>query len=170
MTTAPATVPTLRGERVTLRPMTYADAPHLVRWANDPDFAWFQWGRRPGRFPDDEAARRWIDLIVEYIAGFAFGLLIFQSLFMKDMMGGSYLAALKRAAARVPVVVTVRPERGSILHSTYAFEGAERDLRNGPLICAAALTPAAARMKLMACLGAGYARGAIASAFVPDDF
>ena len=81
-----------------------------------------------------------------------------------------FLAALKRAAARVPVVVTVRPERGSILRGTYAFEGAERDLRSGPLICAAALSPAAARMKLMACLGAGYARGAIAGAFGPDDF
>src|SRR5438128_6014644 len=32
-----------------------------------------------------------IDLIVEYIAGFAFGLLIFQSLFMKEIMGGTYL-------------------------------------------------------------------------------
>jgi hypothetical protein len=32
----------------------------------------------------------WIDLIVEYIAGFTFGLLIFQSLFMKSMMGGTY--------------------------------------------------------------------------------
>ena len=39
----------------------------------------------------------WIDLIVEYLAGFAFGLLIFQALFMKDMMGGSYLAALKHS-------------------------------------------------------------------------
>ena len=37
----------------------------------------------------------WIDLIVEYAAGFAFGLLIFQALFMKDMMGGSYLGALR---------------------------------------------------------------------------
>ena len=81
-----------------------------------------------------------------------------------------FLAALKRAATRVPVVVTVRPERGSILRETYAFEGAERDLRSGPLICAAALSPAAARIKLMACLGAGYARGAIAGAFTPDDF
>src|SRR5215213_10841107 len=39
----------------------------------------------------------WIDLIVEYVAGFSFGLLIFQSLFMKDMMGGSYLAAVKHS-------------------------------------------------------------------------
>lgn len=37
----------------------------------------------------------WIDMIVEYVAGFAFGLFIFQALFMKGMMGGSYLAALK---------------------------------------------------------------------------
>ncbi|HEV8580993.1 MAG TPA: DUF4396 domain-containing protein [Thermoanaerobaculia bacterium] len=32
----------------------------------------------------------WLDLIVEYAAGFAFGLFIFQSLFMKSVMGGSY--------------------------------------------------------------------------------
>ena len=32
----------------------------------------------------------WIDLIVEYVAGFAFGLFIFQALFMRRMMGGSY--------------------------------------------------------------------------------
>jgi RimJ/RimL family protein N-acetyltransferase len=65
MTTTPMTAPTLRGQRVTLRPMTHADAPHLVRWANDPDFAWYQWGRRPGRFADDEAARKWMDAIAE---------------------------------------------------------------------------------------------------------
>jgi len=65
MTVTSASAPTLRGQHVTLRPMTHADAPHLVRWASDPDFAWFQWGRRPGRFPDDEAARRWIDTIAD---------------------------------------------------------------------------------------------------------
>src|SRR5258707_5914130 len=31
----------------------------------------------------------WLDLIVEYLAGFSFGLLIFQSLFMKSLMGGT---------------------------------------------------------------------------------
>lgn len=36
-----------------------------------------------------------LDLAVEYVAGFAFGLFIFQALFMKDMMGGSYLTALR---------------------------------------------------------------------------
>src|SRR6202171_780809 len=39
----------------------------------------------------------WIDFIVEYIAGFGFGLLIFQSLFMKDMMGGSYIKAVRHS-------------------------------------------------------------------------
>lgn len=32
----------------------------------------------------------WGDTIVEYVFGFAFGLLIFQALFMRDMLGGSY--------------------------------------------------------------------------------
>src|SRR3989442_4392880 len=36
----------------------------------------------------------WIDLIVEYALGFSFGLFIFQALFMKDVMGGSYRRAL----------------------------------------------------------------------------
>ena len=38
----------------------------------------------------------WIDLIVEYLAGFAFGLFIFQSLFMQSMMGGTYWANVRR--------------------------------------------------------------------------
>lgn len=38
-----------------------------------------------------------IDLAIEYIGGFGFGLFIFQSLFMKDMMGGSYRAAVRRS-------------------------------------------------------------------------
>jgi len=80
-----------------------------------------------------------------------------------------FLAALKRAATRVPVVATVRPERGSILRSTYAFAGAETELRATPIVCAGALSPAAARIKLMACLGAGYTRVAIAGAFAGDD-
>ena len=39
----------------------------------------------------------WIDFIVEYAAGFSFGLFIFQSLFMKDMLGGSYPGAVRRS-------------------------------------------------------------------------
>ena len=37
-----------------------------------------------------------VDLVVEYAAGFAFGLFIFQSLFMKEMMGGSYLENVRK--------------------------------------------------------------------------
>ena len=36
-----------------------------------------------------------VDAVIEYFAGFAFGLLIFQALFMKDMLGGSYWQAVK---------------------------------------------------------------------------
>jgi FtsP/CotA-like multicopper oxidase with cupredoxin domain len=39
----------------------------------------------------------WLDLIVEYLSGFAFGLFIFQSLFMKNMMGGSYWDNVKKS-------------------------------------------------------------------------
>lgn len=39
----------------------------------------------------------WIDLIVEYIAGFAFGLFIFQALFMKSMMGGTYWENVRKS-------------------------------------------------------------------------
>lgn len=80
-----------------------------------------------------------------------------------------FLDALRRAAERMPVIATVRPERGAILHDTYGFEGAEADLRASGAICAGALSPAAARIKLMACLGAGLDRAATAAAFAPDD-
>ena len=39
----------------------------------------------------------WADLIVEYIAGFLFGLLIFQALFMRKTMGGSYFENVRRS-------------------------------------------------------------------------
>ena len=39
----------------------------------------------------------WIDLIIEYIAGFAFGLFIFQSLFMKETMGGTYWENVRKS-------------------------------------------------------------------------
>ncbi|MGI8952459.1 MAG: DUF4396 domain-containing protein [Chitinophagaceae bacterium] len=37
-----------------------------------------------------------IDSVLEYIAGFAFGLFIFQALFMKGMLGGSYSNAVRK--------------------------------------------------------------------------
>jgi hypothetical protein len=39
----------------------------------------------------------WIDLIVEYVAGFSFGLFIFQSLFMKKVMGGTYWENVRKS-------------------------------------------------------------------------
>jgi L-asparaginase len=80
-----------------------------------------------------------------------------------------FLAACAAAAAQLPVVACVRPRSGRILRSTYGFEGAERDVRAAGLILAPALSPAAARMTLMACLGAGYSRVATAAAFAPSD-
>ena len=59
MSKAPG-IPLLRGERVTLRPMTMADLPDLARWGSDPEFRWFQWGMQPGRF-EEANARKWIE-------------------------------------------------------------------------------------------------------------
>jgi hypothetical protein len=39
----------------------------------------------------------WLDVVVEYLAGFGFGLLIFQALFMRGMLGGSYLEAVRKS-------------------------------------------------------------------------
>ena len=39
----------------------------------------------------------YLDIISEYLFGFAFGLLIFQALFMQKMLGGSYLQAVKKS-------------------------------------------------------------------------
>lgn len=38
-----------------------------------------------------------LDLIAEYTFGFAFGLLVFQALFMRKMLGGSYGTAVRRS-------------------------------------------------------------------------
>jgi L-asparaginase len=74
------------------------------------------------------------------------------------------LAALREAAAAVPVALTVRPERGALAHETYGFEGAEGDLRASGALPAAALSPQAARMVLLAGLGGGCGRAALARA------
>ena len=81
----------------------------------------------------------------------------------------AFLEACSTAARRIPVVACVRPEAGRILRATYGFEGAERDVREAGMILAPALSPAAARIMLMACLGAGYSRVAIAAAFAHAD-
>jgi hypothetical protein len=66
----------------------------------------------------------WGDTIVEYVAGFAFGLLVFQALFMRDMLGGRYTAAVRSTvlpewfsmncvmAGMIPVMVIIRTHVG----------------------------------------------------------
>jgi L-asparaginase len=89
-------------------------------------------------------------------------------------LGGGHLSPaglerLRAAARRMPVVLAVRPERGAVLSSTYGFEGAEGDLRATGAIPAGPLSPQAARMKLLACLGSGLRGEELAGAFADDD-
>jgi L-asparaginase len=79
------------------------------------------------------------------------------------------LAELRRAAQRIPVVITCGPERSSMLFETYGFEGAEADLRASGAVCAPFLSAVAARIVLLACLGARLDRARIAAAFEPWD-
>ena len=83
-------------------------------------------------------------------------------------LGPRALAALRDAVTRIPVVATTRPERGAILYETYGFEGKEADIRE-LAVAAGGLSAQAARMKLLACLGAGLDRAGIAAAFLHDD-
>ncbi len=75
------------------------------------------------------------------------------------------LAALQAAPSGMPVAATVRPERGALLRGTYGFEGAEQDLRATGVIDAARLSPPAARMLLLAGLGAGLAGDGLRAVF-----
>jgi L-asparaginase len=76
------------------------------------------------------------------------------------------LRALRAAAAAVPVAVTLRPERGRLLRETYGFEGAEGDLRASGALAAGSLSAPAARMILLAGLGAGASHHALQAALV----
>ena len=77
------------------------------------------------------------------------------------------LRELRTATERVPVVVTCRPDRSSMLFSTYGFEGAEPDVRGSGAICAPFLSPPGARIALLCCLGAGLERAQLAQALAP---
>jgi L-asparaginase len=78
------------------------------------------------------------------------------------------LARVRAAVERVPVVLAVRPQRGAFLAGTYGFEGNEEDLRATGALPAGVLSAQAARMKLLACLGAGLEDAAMAAAFGGD--
>lgn len=73
------------------------------------------------------------------------------------------------AAEHIPVIVYSRPERGVILNATYGYRASERDLRETNVIPAGFLSPQAARMKLLACLGSGLNIDEIRWAFGQDD-
>jgi L-asparaginase len=79
------------------------------------------------------------------------------------------LSELRRAAERVPVLITCRPDRSSMLFSTYGFEGAERDLRSSGAICVPFLSAAAARIALLCALGAQLDRVGMQAALAPFD-
>jgi L-asparaginase len=79
------------------------------------------------------------------------------------------LQALRDVVSHVPVVITVAPERGSMMRATYGFEGSERDVRSSGAVCAPFLSARAARVALLCCLGAGLGRDAIAAALAPWD-
>jgi len=84
-------------------------------------------------------------------------------------LSASAIGELRTAVQRIPVVVTCRPDRPSMLFDTYGFEGAERDLRESGAVCAPFLSPPAARMALLCCLGAGLDRDQMAQALAPWD-
>lgn len=65
------------------------------------------------------------------------------------------LRALQDAVARIPVLITCRVDKASMLFETYGFEGAEQDLRATDAVCVPFLAAAAARMALLCCLGSG---------------
>jgi L-asparaginase len=79
------------------------------------------------------------------------------------------LLELRAATERVPVVVTCRPDRASMLFSTYGFDGAEPDVRASGAICAPFLSAPAARIALLCGLGAGLDREQLAATLAPFD-
>jgi L-asparaginase/Glu-tRNA(Gln) amidotransferase subunit D len=79
------------------------------------------------------------------------------------------LDALREALRTIPVLITGRPDRAQMLFTTYGFDGAEPDLRGAGAICVPFLSPVAARIALLCCLGAGLAADQIASALSPWD-
>jgi L-asparaginase len=93
-------------------------------------------------------------------AGVADGLVVVA--FGAGHLTPGMMRELRVALETLPVLITCRPERGSMLFSTYGFEGAEPDLRGSGAIAVPFLSAAAARMALTCCLGAGMDRGAIA--------
>ena len=64
------------------------------------------------------------------------------------------LERLDALTTRFPVVAVSRPESGRILEKTYGYAGSEQDLHRSRVISAGALGAVAARILLLAALGA----------------
>ena len=81
----------------------------------------------------------------------------------------AFLADLQELALVKPVVAVPRPWRGALLHHTYGFQGSEVDLRSGAIVCAGGLSAPAARIALLAALGAGLSSEARKELFTRYD-
>jgi len=77
----------------------------------------------------------------------------------------NWVEHLETLAAEIPLVLTSRTGTGSVLSSTYAFQGSESDLLARGLISGGSLDPLKARTLLLAHLRAGADRTAIEAAF-----
>lgn len=72
----------------------------------------------------------WLDVTAEYVFGFTFGLFVFQALFMRDMLGGSYWQALRASfipewlsmnavmAGMIPTMVVFMSRDMAAMHAT----------------------------------------------------
>ncbi|MEO9130842.1 MAG: DUF4396 domain-containing protein [Sphingomonas sp.] len=72
----------------------------------------------------------WLDVSTEYVFGFVFGLFVFQALFMRDMLGGSYWGALRASfvpewlsmnavmAGMIPTMVALMSWDPGAMHAT----------------------------------------------------
>lgn len=127
--------------------------------------------RRPAPLPVPDALDAWVPIVPTYLGDDGAGLraalrdgagaIVFVA-FGAGHVSPRVLAALREVAAAVPVALTVRPEQGVLAHAIYGFEGAEGDLRASGALPAAALSPQAARMILLAGLGSGCTRDVLA--------
>ena len=78
--------------------------------------------------------------------------------------------SVTQLAGRVDVITATLGDDGALLRDSAAkAEGAERDLRASGAVCAPFLSPVAARIVLLACLGAGLQGAEMAAALGPWD-